>query len=252
MPVELKIDDSVALLRLNDPARRNAMSLAMFDALDDAIQTIRSDDAARVILLCGSGGVFCAGFDLRAAAADPPLMATYIDRLSSLIRVLRRLPQVVVAAVEGAAIAGGCAVLGACDFVFVASDARLGYPVHRIGVSPAVNIPALQMAIGPGAARQMLLEGELIDGITAHRLGLATHLCEQGQEVVEHAMNHCRDLAAKPPHALRVTKAWLNELDGSLEDEVFDNAAAASAALTSDPQAIALLQAAWSRDDSKG
>lgn len=245
MAVQITIENAIATLRLNDPARRNAMSLAMFDALDEAIAKVRGDDSVRVVLLCGAGGVFCAGFDLKAAADDPPLMATYINRLSGSIRALRRLPQVVVAAVDGAAIAGGCAVLCACDFVFVAKDAKLGYPVHRIGVSPAVNIPALQTAIGSGPARSLLLAGELIDGAAAHHMGLATHLSDSADAVHRDAIAHCQALAAKPPHALRVTKAWLNELDGSLVDAAFEDAAAASASLTSEPDAIAMLQAAW-------
>jgi RNA polymerase sigma factor (sigma-70 family) len=101
MAVELTIANSIATVRLNDPAKRNAMSLAMFDALDEALAKLKADDAVRVVLLCGAGGVFCAGFDLRAAAADPPLMATFIHRLSRLNRALRRLPQPVVAAVDG-------------------------------------------------------------------------------------------------------------------------------------------------------
>ena len=247
MPVQLTIDRAVATLQLNDPARRNAMSLAMFDALDSAVAALASNEDVRAVRLCGAGGVFCAGFDLKAAADDPPLMATYIHRLSGLIRSLRRLPCIVVAAVDGAAIAGGCAVLSGCDFVFVAADATLGYPVHRIGVSPAVNIPGLQTAIGAGPARTLLLGGELIDGKAAHCMALATHLSESGETVHDDAMAHCQALAAKPPHALRVTKAWLNELDGSLVDEPFDRAAAASAGQTDHSDSIALLQAAWKR-----
>jgi enoyl-CoA hydratase/carnithine racemase len=103
----------------------------------------------------------------------------------------------------------------------------------------------LQMAIGPGAARSLLMSGELIDGTTAHRLGLATHLSQSSESVHRDALEHCQNLAAKPPHALRVTKAWLNEIDGSLEDESFDQAASASMKLTSDAQAIAMLQSMW-------
>ncbi len=245
MPVDVSITDAIATLRLNDPARRNAMTVAMFDALDDAIARVREDASVRVVLLCGAGGVFCAGFDLRAAADQPELMATFINRLSALNRALRRLPQVVVAAVEGAAIAGGCAVLSACDFVFAAADAKLGYPVHRIGVSPAVTIPTLQMAIGPGQARSLLMAGELIDGETAHRIGLITHLSESGETVHGDVMNHCHTLAAKPPHALRVTKAWLNEIDGSLDDGPFDQAAVGSTSLTGDDEAVSMLRAIW-------
>jgi methylglutaconyl-CoA hydratase len=151
------------------------------------------------------------------------------------------MPQVVVGEVAGAAIAGGCALLSACDFVVVAADARLGYPVHRLGVSPAVTIPALEPLIGGGLARTLLMSGELIDGAAAHRLGLATHRSDSGSSVTVDALAFCRMLAAKPPNALRTTKAWLNQLDGSLDDARFDGAAAGSAELAGGAEARTML-----------
>jgi methylglutaconyl-CoA hydratase len=168
-------------------------------------------------------------------------MAEFIMRLSRLNRALRRLPQVAVAEVRGAAIAGGCAILSACDFVFAARDAKLGYPVHRIGVSPAVTIPTLQQAIGPGAARSLLMSGELIDAEETHRIGLVTHVSDASEAVSIDAMKHCRALATKGTHALRITKKWLNELEGSLDETAFDGSANASAAMTATQEARRLL-----------
>ncbi|MCI0362547.1 MAG: enoyl-CoA hydratase-related protein, partial [Phycisphaerales bacterium] len=138
-----------------------------------------------------------------------------------------------------------CAILSACDFVFVAADATLGYPVHRIGVSPAVTIPTLHQAIGFGAARSLLMGGQLITGADAHRLGLATHLAANASAARAAAASHCQALSHKGTNALRVTKAWLNELDGSLSDAGFDRPAIASAAIATDDEARALL-AKWS------
>ena len=216
-------DASIATISLADPAKRNALGLAMFDAVDQAIACIAADAAIHIVLLRGEGSVFCAGFDLAAAVTEPELMAVYIERLSRLNRSLRRMPQIVVAAVQGAAIAGGCAILSACDFVFVAEDATLGYPVHRLGVSPAVTIPTLTQAIGAGAARSLLMSGELIDGRQAHQCGLASHVAADGNAALEAALDYCRGLTSKGPNALRITKAWLNELDGSLDDSRFDS-----------------------------
>jgi methylglutaconyl-CoA hydratase len=244
--VRLTLAPPIATIALNDPAKRNAMSLAMFDALDLITARLAAEDAVHIVLLRGEGAAFCAGFDLAAAERDPAIMPQFIERLSKLNRSLRRLPQVVVAAVQGAAIAGGCAVLTACDFVFVAADAKLGYPVHRIGVSPAVNIPMLQQVIGSGAARSLLLGGEIIDGITARRLGLASHLSANAEAVVADAMSHCNSLATKGLRALRTTKAWLNELDGSTRDEAFERSSAASMAACHTEEAHALL-ALWQR-----
>jgi len=230
-PVQVEFDDHVALVALNDPDRHNALGFAMFDALDAAIGALASNEAARVILLHGRGRSFCAGFDLAAAGDDPAVMATFIRRLGTLLRSLRRAPQPVVAAVHGAAIAGGCAIVSACDLVVVSATARLGYPVHRLGVSPAVTIPTLQAAVGPGAARALLMGGELIDGPAAQRIGLAMQVSRDDAAVGKDARTLCRTLSGHGVAALRATKAWLNELDGTLDDGRLDGPMRASALL---------------------
>jgi enoyl-CoA hydratase/carnithine racemase len=244
LTVEIEIEPPLATVALNDPSRRNAMTLAMFDALDAGIACIAADDSVRVVLLKGNGGVFCAGFDLTATQRDTKLLGTFIIRLSSTLRAIRRLPQIVVAAVNGGAIAGGCALLSACDFVFVSATAKVGYPVHRIGISPAVAIPTLQLAIGSGAARALLMSGELLNGSQAHQLGIATHLSASDEAALADARQHCQALAGKGVEALRATKRWLNELDGSLDDAKFDAAARDSARLSNSREAASLL-AKW-------
>jgi len=221
-PVQVEFDEHVASVALNDPERHNALGFAMFDALDAAIGELASNEAARVILLHGRGPSFCAGFDLSAARDDPAVMATFIRRLSTLLRALRRAPQPVVAAVHGAAIAGGCAIVSACDLVVVSATAKLGYPVHRLGVSPAVTISTLQAAVGPGGARALLMGGELLDGAAAQRIGLATQVSRDDAAVGRDAMTLCKTLSGHGAAALRATKAWLNELDGTIDDGRLD------------------------------
>lgn len=247
--VQLQLDESIATIVLNDPAKRNALSLPMFDALDQAVARIAGDQALHIVLLRGEGPAFCAGFDLAAAVHDPALMGQYIMRLSALLRAVRRMPQLVVAAVEGAAIAGGCALLSACDFVVAAADATLGYPVHRLGVSPAVTIQTLLQKVGSGGGRALLMSGELIDGAQAQRIGLATHLAAAGEPPLRVAQGLCAQLALKGPQALRTTKAWLNELDGSLDDDRFERPARASEAIVGEPEARTML-GAWSSKPS--
>ena len=245
--VKFEITGAIATIAMNDPQRRNAMGLAMFDGLDAALASVAADGSIHVLLLTGEGAAFCSGFDLEAAVNDPALLGTFINRLSALLRTVHRMPQVVVAAVSGAAIAGGCALLSACDFVFVDADAQLGYPVHRLGVSPAVTIPTLQMALKPGPARALTMSGELIDGHEAHRRGLATHVVGPEQGVRQTAVAFCESLGAKGVQSLRVTKAWLNELDGSLNDGLFDQTARDSAAASAHAQTTSMLAAWWNR-----
>jgi enoyl-CoA hydratase/carnithine racemase len=238
-------DGPVATILLDDPDRRNALGTATFDALDDALASIAGDDDVRVVLIGGAGAVFCAGFDLSAAAADPDLVGQLILRLGRLTRSLRRLPQPVVVAAQGAAIAGGCAIASAADFVCASPRTKFGYPVHRIGISPVVSYPTLAQAAGAGPARTLLLRGDLIDGAEAHRIGLVTHLAETDAQVPGRAGDLCRMLAGHSPGAMRATKAWLNELDGSSNDDRFDAPAGASASAACAEEAARMLREAW-------
>jgi enoyl-CoA hydratase/carnithine racemase len=137
----------------------------------------------------------------------------------------------VVAAVHGAAIAGGCALVSACDFVVVSATAKLGYPVHALGVSPAVTIPTLMPAIGAGAARAMLMGGELVGGAAAKRVGLADRVSTDDAGVERDARALCATIAAHGKTAVRATKAWLNELEGALDDARFDGPTTSTAEL---------------------
>ncbi len=242
--VQIETDGPVASVRLNDPDRRNALGVAMFDALDETLATLASSNDVHIVLLHGTGRAFCGGFDLAAATADPSVIGLFIERLSGVLRGLRRMPQIVVGAVHGAAIAGGCALVSACDLVVVSATAKLGYPVHAMGVSPAVSIPTLQQAIGAGAARAIMMSGELIDGARAHHVGLAFALSPDDESTVPDARALCRELAGHGHHALRVTKAWLNELDGSLDEKRYDGPKRESADLSATDEARRALAAA--------
>jgi methylglutaconyl-CoA hydratase len=242
--VNLTWSGSIATIALNDPARRNALGRGMFDALEAALAEVAARQDASVLFVRGEGPAFCAGFDLAAAVDDPPLLGEFIERLSGVNRSLRRLPQVVIAAVQGAAIAGGCALLSACDVVVIEASAQVGYPVHALGISPAVTVPTLAQAVGSGPGRALLMSGRLISGAEAHQIGLASHLSEAG-DLDQRANDLARVIAGHGLHALRVTKRWLNELDGSLEDARFDGPAADSARQALTPEAAAMLRARW-------
>ena len=213
-------DDGVLRITLQDAKKRNALGVEMFDAIDGALQSL--DGQTRCVLLAGEGPVFCAGFDMRACVDNIEVLEIYILRLSKLIRTLRRVSVPVVVAAHGAAIAGGCAVLTGCDFVVGSKEAKYGYPVHQIGISPAVTIPTLFQKVGEGRARSLSLSGEIIYGSDAYAMGLLSHLEETDTQAIAVASALAMELSKKPPIALQATKRWLNELDGSLDDERFD------------------------------
>lgn len=165
----------IAEVRLDDPKKRNALSVAMFDSLD--AQLAKATDAA-VIRLQATGTAFCAGFDLEACVSDPDLLPKLVERLGSVVARLRGHRAIVIAEVNGPAIAGGCALATAADFLLALPSATFGYPVHRIGLSPAVSLPTLLETMPAGAARALALSGEIIDAERALHLGLVHRIDE--------------------------------------------------------------------------
>ena len=240
--VEVQYTNDVATVVLNDPDRRNALSIAMFDALCKEWEAMEDHGA---VVIAGKGPSFCAGFDLPAAIDDPSVMPLFINRLSELLRMIRRHRRPVVAAARGAAIAGGCAILSACDFVVASTESKMGYPVHPIGVSPAVSLPTLRCGTGDGSAREILMSGKVYSGSQLHRLGLVTHLVEDG-EIETAAAVLAAELAKKPRGAMAVTKALLNDLDGSNQDDAFEATMTATADVAAREAAGAALRSVWS------
>ena len=244
-------------ITLADPARRNALGEAMFTAMHERVlvAALAADDrligpdgthvGADVVVVRGEGHSFSAGFDLPACVERPALLRDFVLDLSRIVQSLRALPVPVVAEVRGAALAGGCALLAGCDFVVVAPDAQLGYPVHRIGVSPAVTVPAIMANAGAGRAREVTVGGAIHDGASAVRAGLATHCAATPQSTADEAEALVTTLLAKGPQALRATKRWLNELDGTQDETRFRHAAEASAAAAEGDEFATMLRAFW-------
>ncbi|MEM1329369.1 MAG: enoyl-CoA hydratase/isomerase family protein [Planctomycetota bacterium] len=199
----------VGVLTIDRPDKRNALTPEMLAELDQGARELGS--ASHALLLRGEGTVFCAGFDLSLCveAPDGAVMRELLTGLDRFIRTLRGLPIGVVASVQGAALAGGCAVLGGCELVIAHPESKLGYPVVRIGVSPAVSAPTLMSRLSAGATRSRQLDPGLIDARRAHELGLVDVLSDDPER---EARAHVQAFASKPPEAFARTKAWLNEL----------------------------------------
>lgn len=211
--VRLEVDGAIASLVWQRPEKRNALTPSM---LADAIRLLAAlPPDARVLLLEGEGDVFCAGFDLSlcVAAPDGRVMRELLIELSQMVTALRNLPIPVVAAVQGGAIAGGCALLGGADVVISDSAAKLGYPVTRLGISPGVSAPFMVPGIGAGPARARQLDPGLIDARRGLEIGLVHRLVAAPGDVRPEARKIAAELSAKPPHALAATKRWLMELD---------------------------------------
>lgn len=197
---------------LSRPEKRNALTPELLTDLRSAIAAISKEAGA--LLLSGDGAVFCAGFDLSLCKDSPDgaVMRALLNGLHACIGALAALDIPVVIAAHGAAIAGGCALLGGGDVIVTNADAKLGYPVARLGVSPAVSAPFLRNLVGDGATRARELENGLIDGRAAAACGLAHECLDRTEEVRERAVAIARSLAAKPRGAMAATKQWLRTI----------------------------------------
>lgn len=248
------LDDGLGRITLDRPDRRNALTPEMLAALAEAAERFASTEGVGVILLEGRGRSFCAGFDLDLCRDHPDgsLMRSLLTALSDAVRRLRHQPLPVVINAHGAAIAGGCALLGGADAVVSHADAKLGYPVTRLGVSPAVSAPFLLQDLGPGVARRLLLDPGLISGEEAHRLGLVSHLAAGADACRPLAEELARTLSGKPRAAARETRAWSHSLGAGasgLPDPgaAMDRGLSVSLGRTGSEEERRLLERVWSR-----
>lgn len=216
--VVTRLSGGVATLTLNRPEARNALSLELIEALDDAVTRVADGASVRVVVLAGEGKSFCAGMDLKGVLADPVRMGHMLRTLALVTLKIRKLRVPTIARVQGAAMGGGCGLMVVPDFAVTHPEAKLGYPEVSLGVCPAVVAPWLIRKIGAGRARSMLIAGGAIDGSEAHRIGLASHLCPL-EKLAETTDALAQSLVAGGADALAETKRWLNELDGSLDSE---------------------------------
>lgn len=177
-PLLVRREGAVVTALLNRPARRNAMSQAMVAALDALLGELAADRAARVLVIRGAGGHFCAGLDLTevAAPADPAAKLAEQQarnrRTGARFQAIAGLPQVVIAAVEGSAYAGGLGFVCAADIALAAPSARFAAPEVRRGLVPAQILPWLARRCGRAQAARLCLQGQAIGAEEAARIGL--------------------------------------------------------------------------------
>jgi methylglutaconyl-CoA hydratase len=221
------------VITLNRPDKRNALSGALIDALAAGFARARDDAAARCVILTGAGPVFCAGMDLAelSASLDRPAESTPIWndalRLARLYDLIYTLPKPTVAAVNGAALAGGAGLVTVCDLAVAVPEARFGYPEVRRGLVAAMVMPHLLRHVGERLARFLLLTGETVDAAEACRTGLINQVITAAQ-LQEKAQAWARSLAEGGPQALARSKELLHQF--SRQAISVEEAARASAA----------------------
>ncbi|MBX3389093.1 MAG: enoyl-CoA hydratase/isomerase family protein [Phycisphaeraceae bacterium] len=241
--IKSALQGDVFEIALSRPEKRNALTPEMLTDLRAAIATAPKEAGA--FLLSGEGAAFCAGFDLSRCKDSPDgaVMRALLNGLHLCIGALAALDSPVIIAAHGAAIAGGCALLGGGDVIVTNADAKLGYPVARLGVSPAVSAPFLRNLVGDGPTRARELENGLIDGRAAMACGLAHECTDRAEEVQERASAIAQVLAAKPRGAMAATKQWLRTIVPVRSGE---DGLRASLSLVGGEEEQRLLPLAWS------
>jgi enoyl-CoA hydratase/carnithine racemase len=176
-------DGAVATLTLNSPSRLNALSEAMLDALEAALAALAGEDGIRAVVLKGAGRAFCAGHDLRemteARQAEDGGLARFealFAKCSRVMLAITRLPQPVVAEVQGIATAAGCQLVATCDLAVAAEDARFGVNGVDIGLFCSTPMVALTRAIPRKRAFELLTTGAFLDAAEARALGLVNRV----------------------------------------------------------------------------
>lgn len=241
--IKSETHEDVVVISLDRAEKRNAMLPEMLDQLVGAIGAAHD---ARAIALVGEGKVFCAGFDLKVCAADSSgqTMRDLLSGLSRVVVTMRSTRAPIVLGVHGAAVAGGCALLGGADVVLADRNAKLGYPVVKIGVSPAVSSPFMLASITPGRVRNRLVDPDLIDAQRALRIGLVHELVDDAHEVRERTIDLTKHLACKPGQGIFSTKRWLHEITAPMTDQA-QAGLDASLSLTGGNEEHTMLGALW-------
>jgi len=201
---------AVCLLTLNAPARRNALSGAVREALHAHLAAAMAAPEVRAIVLTGAGGTFCAGGDIAAMTPGAGLDGrARVERLQRIAHLLIGGPKPVFAAVEGHAAGAGLGLAAACDVVVTAGDAQFTSAFDRVGLMPDMGaLWTLPWRIGLGATRRLVLCGETIGGSEAVRIGLAEYETPPGG-ALDAALERAQAVAAGPAHAFSMAKAML-------------------------------------------
>ena len=199
--------DAISTLTLNRPAARNALSMGLMQALDDALQSIAEDAAIRVVILAANGPAFCAGHDLRELRATPT-RAFYEATFALCSRLMQRivhLPKPVIAQVHGVATAAGCQLVASADLAVAAEAARFATPGVDIGLFCSTPMVALTRAVPRKQAMEMLLTGDLIPAARACDLGLVNRVVP-GPDLTAATRALALQIATKSPLTVTIGK----------------------------------------------
>lgn len=218
-----EVRDRIGYVILNRPEKRNALNHDVVSELKEAFRTAEADDQVNVIVLKANGESFCAGADLvylqqlQHFSYEENLEDS--NHLKELFHQIYTLPKVVIAQVQGNALAGGCGLVNVCDFAFSVSEARYGYTEVKIGFIPAIVMVFLIRKLGEAKAKHLMLSGQLISASEAKDIGLVYAVTER-EKLEEEVTAFARTLiTSNSAHAMMLTKQMIASVQSmKLED----------------------------------
>jgi methylglutaconyl-CoA hydratase len=227
----LETSGEIATITLNRPEKRNAISTQMISELFSVLEAVE-ESHARVAILTGAGKAFCAGMDLEMlysiAQQSPEENFEDSRRMANTFRRVWSFSKPLIAAVNGAALAGGCAIATLCDFTLAVPEAKLGYTEVKIGFLPAIVSVFLTRQIGEKRARDLLFTGRIIEATEAREFGLVNEIVPR-ERLMDRAKELAEVLIAASPSSLMRAKHLLTStaaasVDADLERAVLENA----------------------------
>lgn len=218
-PLASRRDGGVLHLTLNRPAQFNALSEALLDALTRALEAAAADPAVRVVVLGAAGRAFCAGHDLREMRADPSeaYYRTLFAKCSRMMMAIQRMPQPVIARVQGLATAAGCQLVAQCDLAVAVEEARFAVSGVNLGLFCSTPSVALSRNLGRKQAFEMLVTGDFIDAHEARARGLVNRVVPAADLDAEIAAL-AASIVAKPAAAIAAGKGlFYRQLESGIE-----------------------------------
>jgi methylglutaconyl-CoA hydratase len=220
MPVVLveKQTPQITVLTLNRPERRNALTIELMTELTSAIEETAADPKQRILILGGAGKAFCTGLDLEAAAKESPHATA--EMVARMLLALAETRLVTIAAVHGAAVAGGAGIMSACDFVIAAERTKFGYPEVRRGLVAGIVMTFLRRQLRERDLRELLLASELIESERAREIGLVNRVVP-ASELENEAQKIAGSVLQGAPGAITNSKRLMEELwSRSVRDDI--------------------------------
>ena len=208
--VEFEKRGHVALVRLDQPQKLNALSSGIRQGVVESLKKIEEDDDIRVGIITGNGErAFCAGADISNFPVTPAQVRKFIGDVVPFLEGPERCPKPLIAAVNGIAFGGGFELAIACDFIIASDQAKFGVPEIQLGLLPGFAVVRLHEIVGRPKAKEMSMLGDPISAEEAHRLGSALRVVPHAN-LIDEAMQFAEKLAAKPRIAVEMAKSFYN------------------------------------------